>query len=127
MTGLPVGLSYLGIAALADRPTVTSTMRSEMVTVEDEGTFALAAFDTFLFKMNEEEEMMLDIIDPVDETSVYSKTLWEILDEAGENPAADDPEKFEPIRVVVEFLGMGEVRVTIPEWDRKEVDYGFFD
>jgi hypothetical protein len=128
ISGLPGGLTYLGMGRLTDYPTATSTLRSEPVTIEDEeGVFALAAFDTFLFRMNEEEEMVLDIIDPVNENQVYSATLWDLLTEAGEDPTADDPDKFEPIRVLIEFLSLDEVEVKIPGWNTGDVGYGFFD
>lgn len=124
ISGLPGGLSFLGMGRLPEEPGVTASIRSEMVTVEVDGDteyYALAAFDVFYMNLKD-HDIVIEVADPATGFVSFSAPIGDYID-----PIADDPEEDIVIRLAIEFIGVGQVTVTIPSWKPGDVGYGIFD
>ncbi len=123
LTDLPHGLTFGGMQHIEDGEHVTAQMTTDMVDVGkdgEEGRFALSRFDTFHFHLNE-VDTDVNIINPLNGEVVETIHLHDWY--AAET---DDPDETHEIKLLVEFLGATDVRVSIPGWGAEDVDYGTF-
>lgn len=119
LTGLPDGLTFLGMGELTAGSPVASEIPSEPVTVEGAG-YALARFKVFYFKASD-YDIGIGVLNPVTGTSVYGTRLNDHIDAEDDNPSIEMT-----IRIVIEFKN-GEITVSVPGWDSNDVDWGIFD
>ena len=122
LTGLPPGLTFLGMDPITGAILVTSRIDTQSVTVDEGGvnvTYSLAAFDIFYLDLAD-YDIGINVIDPNTGHIVYTTKMNDHID-----PDSDDPDKI-VIRIKIEFLN-GIVTVTIPGWNSGDVDWGFFD
>lgn len=124
LAGLPPGLTFTGMRRIEEAEPVTAELRSEMTTVDKDGKagrFAFALFNVFSLRVAD-YDIRVDLLDPVSRETRFSTPLSAYI-----TPEMDDPASTEPLRILIEFLGETDVRVTIPEWDLTDVGYGIFD
>ncbi len=122
LTGLPAGLTFLGMGQLAGEGLVNSEVQSQTVTVSEGGTnvaYALSPFHVFYLN-TADYDIGIEVIDPSNGEVVYTTRLEDHID-----TSSDDPDKI-ILRLVLEFKGT-TVTVTVPGWNSDDVDYGIFD
>lgn len=120
LSGLPSGLSFLGMAPLTPENPVTSTMDSRVVTVREEGQdvhYSLARFRVFYFKASD-RSIGIDVLSPSNGRNVFHTTLNEWID-AGR----DDPAQTQTLRLVIEFKGI-TTEVRVPGWNSDDIGWG---
>ncbi len=131
LNGLPHGLSAVGMKHIPESEggqAGSAELPCEMVEIGkdgEEGWFALAAFNTFHFRMNcdngddeyyEYGNITVDIINPLTgEMSCDTVNMNEHIEE--------DNDVSKPLRLLVEFLGDLGIQVTIPNWKLEGVGY----
>lgn len=122
LNGLPEGLTFLGMERHGEN-LVSSELASQMVSVGiggRQGEFALSPFRVFYLHAGD-YNIGVDVIDPATGELAYSTMLNDHIDEED-----DDPENEVTIQLLIEFKG-AHIEVSIPSWDPKDIDYGFWD
>ncbi|MDR2912815.1 MAG: FimB/Mfa2 family fimbrial subunit [Alistipes sp.] len=124
LSGLPTGLSFLGMRPHTSSDRVTSELASQMVTVGASraaaGAYALSPFNVFYLNTGD-YDIGVGLLDPVTGDSVYTTRLNEHID-----PLTDNPDNKMVLQLLIEFIGV-EVKVSVPEWKSEDVDYGWWD
>jgi hypothetical protein len=102
---------------------VTAEMPSAMVNVGkdgEEGRFAMSRFNTFYFHLNE-VDTDVDIINPANGEVVSTIHLHDWHAAETDDPEDDDRHT---LQLLVEYLGNADVKISVPDWESREVDYG---
>ncbi len=123
LTDLPSGLTFTGMHPIQGADAVTAELSSEMVEVGsdgEKGRFALASFNSFYFNLHD-NDININIINPANHATIYTTRMQEHID-----ADSDDPDSQISLKLLIEFIEGADVKVSIPDWDLKDVDYGIF-
>ncbi len=119
LTGLPQGLTFLGMGELAGTGPVTAEIGSEMMEMNG-SQYSLARFKVFYLNAAD-CNIGINVLNPVTKGNVFGTYLCDHVDVAN-----DKPDTVVTIRIIIEFLN-GSVTVKIPGWNSGEVDWTIFD